>query len=156
MRLRESPELATALVHGTRDVSAVSPTKSRKRNRGGLARLEHVRRELAERAERATARAKPPYVVPSMADVRAAESTNGLVVASLFAGAGGSSLGWRMAGYRVAFASEMDVHAVETYRANCGAHVDARDVRQLRGADLLEACGLRPGELDVLDGSPPC
>ena len=40
-----------------------------------------------------------------MADVRAATGTNGLVAASVFCGCGGSSLGYRLAGFRIAYAA---------------------------------------------------
>ena len=99
---------------------------------------------------------KPPYRVPSMSEIRTLP-WNGLTVASLFSGCGGSSLGYRMGGYRVAWASEFIDIAAETYRANSsGTVVDTRDIRTVAVGDLLDACNLRPGELDLLDGSPPC
>jgi DNA (cytosine-5)-methyltransferase 1 len=99
---------------------------------------------------------RPPYRVPSVADVRATPS-HGRTVVSLFAGAGGSSTGYRLAGFRVLFASEFIPVAAATYAANYPeTPVDERDVRELRGADVLRALGLGRGELDVLDGSPPC
>lgn len=99
---------------------------------------------------------KPPYAVPLMSDIRRVR-WNGLTVASTFAGAGGSCLGYRMAGYRVAWANEVDAKARASYEANGdGAILDPRDVREVSGADVLEACGLGEGELDLLDGSPPC
>ncbi len=98
---------------------------------------------------------KPPYQVPSMAEV-AAVPDNGLRVASTFAGCGGSSLGYKMAGFRVPWANEFDAHAAECYRLNApDAEVDERDVRDVTPADVLRGCGLAEGELDVLDGSPP-
>ncbi len=100
--------------------------------------------------------AKPPYRVPSMAEVRAVPLC-GLRVASTFSGGGGSSLGYRMAGLKVAWASEFVESARETYAANFPDTIlDARDVREVRGAEILAALGMREGELDVLDGSPPC
>jgi DNA (cytosine-5)-methyltransferase 1 len=103
------------------------------------------------------AETKPPYRVPSMAEI-AAIPPNGLTVATFFAGAGGSSLGYRMAGFRVLYANEFVPIAQESYRANAapGTVVDGRDVREVTAADVLKACGLEAGELDVLDGSPPC
>ncbi|HQK75338.1 MAG TPA: DNA cytosine methyltransferase, partial [Candidatus Hydrogenedentes bacterium] len=48
-----------------------------------------------------------------MAEVRALP-WNGLAVASLFAGGGGSSTGYRMAGYRVAWANDVVPEALAT------------------------------------------
>lgn len=100
---------------------------------------------------------KPPYRVPSMAEI-AAVPWNGRLVASLFAGCGGSSLGYRMAGFRVAWANEFVDAAAEVYELNArrGTIVDRRDVRDLSVEDVLAGIGLPAGELDVLDGSPPC
>jgi DNA-cytosine methyltransferase len=77
-----------------------------------------------------------------------------LVAASLFAGAGGSSLGYRRAGFRVRYACEFDQHAADTYVANAepGTVVDRRDVQEVTGAEILAATG----PLDLLDASPPC
>jgi DNA (cytosine-5)-methyltransferase 1 len=100
---------------------------------------------------------KPAYAVPSMAEINALPP-NGYRVCSLFAGTGGSSLGYRMAGFKVAFANEFVEAARDSYAANAaaGTIVDGRDVRTLEPADILAATGLDEGELDVLDGSPPC
>ncbi|MEE9923990.1 MAG: DNA cytosine methyltransferase [Brucella anthropi] len=104
-----------------------------------------------------TVQEKPPYRVPLMSEV-AAMPWNGFNVISTFAGCGGSSTGYRMAGFRVLFASEFIEAARETYQANArpGTIVDGRDIRQVSAEDILAATGLKPGELDVLDGSPPC
>lgn len=100
---------------------------------------------------------KPPYRVPPMAEV-AKLPWNGFTVASTFAGAGGSSTGYRMAGYRVVLANEFVPIAQESYAANMGPHtyLERRDIKQVTADDVLTACGLRPGDLDVFDGSPPC
>jgi DNA (cytosine-5)-methyltransferase 1 len=91
-----------------------------------------------------------------MAEI-AAIPDNGLRVVSLFSGCGGSSLGYRMAGYKVIWANEFVEAARDTYRANFPeTFVDPRDIRQISGADILAATGLAIGELDMLDGSPPC
>lgn len=79
---------------------------------------------------------------------------NGLTVASTFSGAGGSCLGFRMAGYRVPWASEFVEEARETYRANApDTTIDPRDIREVQPEDVVAACG---GVPDVLEGSPPC
>jgi DNA (cytosine-5)-methyltransferase 1 len=100
---------------------------------------------------------KPPYRVPLMSEV-AALPWNGFNVVSTFAGCGGSSTGYRMAGFRVRWASEFIDAARETYLANArpGTAVDGRDIREVSPADILAATGLSAGELDVFDGSPPC
>ena len=57
---------------------------------------------------------------------------------SLFAGAGGCSLGFGQAGYDVRFATDLDADAVESYRRNFpGTPCEAADIRQLT-ADSLE------------------
>lgn len=99
---------------------------------------------------------KPPYRVPNMAEI-VALPWNGLMVASCFSGAGGSCLGYRMAGYRVVWASEFVPIAAESYRANAPETIlDTRDIRTVTAVEILAATGLQVGELDLLDGSPPC
>jgi DNA (cytosine-5)-methyltransferase 1 len=99
---------------------------------------------------------RPPYRVPTMAEI-AAVPWNGLSVVSTFSGCGGSSLGYRMAGYRVRLASEFVPAARDTYRANFpDTPIDPRDIRVVQPADVLAAIGMAAGELDLLDGSPPC
>jgi DNA (cytosine-5)-methyltransferase 1 len=100
---------------------------------------------------------KPPYQVPSMESIRAMP-WNGFNAISTFSGGGGSSTGYRMAGFRVLWASEFIDAARDTYRANMAPHtiLDGRDIRQVKGSDILDAIKMQPGELDLFDGSPPC
>lgn len=99
---------------------------------------------------------KPPYRVPSMAEI-AALPPNGYTAISTFSGCGGSSLGYKMAGFRVAWANEFIPAAQETYRANHPATIlDTRDIRTVQASEILDAIGLSVGELDLFDGSPPC
>jgi DNA (cytosine-5)-methyltransferase 1 len=91
-----------------------------------------------------------------MAELAEAE-TCGLVAASTFSGCGGSSLGYKFAGFELRWASEFVPAAQDTYRANHPKTVlDVRDVRDVRPEEILDACGVRAGELDLFDGSPPC
>ncbi len=100
--------------------------------------------------------AKPRYHVPHMADI-AATPANGFGVVSMFAGCGGSCLGYRMAGFRVLWANEFIPAAQETYRANHpGGILDARDIRAIQPEEILRSVGKAAGEIDVVDGSPPC
>lgn len=100
---------------------------------------------------------KPAYRVPTMAEINAIPP-NGLKVISTFAGCGGSSLGYRMAGFKVLWASEFIDAARKVYEDNAapGTIVDGRDIRAVDPLDILRSLKLKPGELDVLDGSPPC
>jgi DNA (cytosine-5)-methyltransferase 1 len=84
-----------------------------------------------------------------MAEVRATEP-NGWSVGSAFAGCGGSSTGYRLAGFRVAWACEFVPAAAETYQAN------ADPATVLHTGDIRELAVDELAEVDVLDGSPPC
>jgi DNA (cytosine-5)-methyltransferase 1 len=78
-------------------------------------------------------------------------------VISTFAGCGGSSLGYRMAGYRELLAVEWDDNAVETFRLNFPeVPVYHGDIGKLTGKECMRLAGVARGELDVFDGSPPC
>lgn len=78
-------------------------------------------------------------------------------VVSTFSGCGGSSLGYQMAGGKVLLAVEMDNNAVETYRLNFpDTRIYHGDIAKLSVEECLKLTGLRPGELDIFDGSPPC
>jgi len=62
-----------------------------------------------------------------------------------------------MAGGKVLLAVEWDDNAVETYRLNFpDTPIYHGDIAKLSVEECLERIGLQPGELDVLDGSPPC
>lgn len=76
---------------------------------------------------------------------------------SLFAGCGGSSLGYSMAGYRELLAVEWDDNAVATFKLNFPeVPVYHDDIHKLTVKRCLEMTDLQSGELDLLDGSPPC
>lgn len=99
---------------------------------------------------------KPPYRVPSMAEIAAVPDT-GLRVVSTFSGCGGSCLGFEMAGYRVLWANEFIAAAREVYAANHpNVILDPRSIREIAGRSILDAIGLGVGDVDVLEGSPPC
>lgn len=77
-------------------------------------------------------------------------------VISTFAGGGGSSLGYQMAGYKELLAIEWNQNAVDTLKANFKFPVWKRDIKTVKAKEILEFCSIEKGELDVLDGSPPC
>ncbi len=100
---------------------------------------------------------KPPYKVPTMAEINELPK-NGYKVVSTFSGAGGSCTGYRMAGYDVVLANEFVPIAQENYLANASpnSYLDRRDIKQVKAQDILSVTGLNVGELDLFDGSPPC
>jgi len=78
-------------------------------------------------------------------------------VISTFAGCGGSSLGYSMAGFRELLAVEWEQNAADTFRLNFPeVPLYHGDIAKLSVDEALRRTGLAPGELDVFDGSPPC
>jgi DNA (cytosine-5)-methyltransferase 1 len=76
---------------------------------------------------------------------------------STFSGCGGSSLGYKMAGFKMLWANEFIPAAQDTYEANhIGTYLDKRDIRKVKPEEILKKIGLKKGELDLFDGSPPC
>jgi len=97
------------------------------------------------------------YEPPTMQEVYDSENKELFTVVSLFAGAGGSSTGYRLAGGRVLAINEFVQEARDTYRANYkNTYIFNNDIRELTGKKILDICQLKKGELDILDGSPPC
>lgn len=95
-------------------------------------------------------------LVPLMSEIEAVP-WNGFEVVSTFSGCGGSCLGFRWAGYKTLWASEFVPAAREVYALNHpGVPVDARDIREVKPEDILYATGRERGQIDVLEGSPPC
>ncbi|WP_250518542.1 DNA cytosine methyltransferase [Caballeronia sp. ATUFL_M1_KS5A] len=78
-------------------------------------------------------------------------------VVSTFAGCGGSSLGYSMAGFEERLAVEWSEKQAASFSANF-PHVPLYlgDIAELSSDDALRRAKLVPGELDVFDGSPPC
>ena len=78
-------------------------------------------------------------------------------VADCFSGCGGSSLGWKLANFKELLAVEFDSDAIATFRMNFPeVNLFAGDIAKLSGEEALRITGLKPGELDVFGGSPPC
>ena len=69
-------------------------------------------------------------------------------VVSLFSGAGGLDLGFKMAGHRIIWANDLYKDAVETYKYNLGNHIVYRDIAQV-DINEIPTC-------DIIIGGFPC
>lgn len=95
-----------------------------------------------------------PY---TMKDVLTSAERKLFTVISTFAGGGGSSTGYKLAGGNVLVVNEFVDAAVDTYKENYpDTPVIQDDIKKLTGKDFLELAKISKGELDILDGSPPC
>jgi DNA (cytosine-5)-methyltransferase 1 len=75
----------------------------------------------------------------------------------LFSGCGGLTLGLKQAGFRVIGGIESNELAVKTYKANHKTvRVWPKDIRKVSVADVKRKLKLKPGELELLAGCPPC
>lgn len=97
------------------------------------------------------------YIHYSLDDVKKSSARELFTVVSTFAGGGGSSTGYRLAGGKVIAINEFVEEAIKTYSTNFpDTKIIPGDIKKLQGKDFLEVANLKPGELDILDGSPPC
>ena len=99
------------------------------------------------------------YNIPTVQELKQ-NTENGnhkFSVISFFAGGGGSSTGYRMAGGKVILVNEFIDEAVKTYKANWPTtHIIHDDIRKITPEQVLEKSGIKKFELDIMDGSPPC
>lgn len=82
-------------------------------------------------------------------------------VVSLFSSSGGSSLGYKRAGCDVIGAVDCAPEGyttalLDTYRTNHDTPLFEYDISELGGQTLLDSINRERGQLDILDGSPPC
>lgn len=105
---------------------------------------------LAGRCEYALTRstaAVPPPVAPS-------RDAGPLTAVDIYAGCGGLSAGLHEAGFRVAYALDINRHACDTHAHNFpDTTVDCADVRTISGSRISAVAG---GPVDLLAGGPNC
>lgn len=84
-----------------------------------------------------------------------------MTAVSLFSGAGGMDIGVMQAGFDVRACVEVDPYCCETLRAAAAREkrdtlIVEGDIRELDPKRLMKDLALKPGELDLLCGGPPC
>lgn len=80
-------------------------------------------------------------------------------VIDCFCGAGGLSLGFEQAGFKVEYAFDIDSSSIETYKKNPQHHhgqAFVRDIYKVSKASIEEDLGHELGQIDVVIGGPPC
>lgn len=87
---------------------------------------------------------------------------------SLFSGGGGLDLGLEAAGFETVFATDIDPFSCRTLEVGKqyaiehnlpflrAAKIKEADVARLSSREILGTIGLKPGEVDLLAGGPPC
>ena len=99
----------------------------------------------------------PALLDEAWAQAHAPRAPDAPTVISTFAGCGGSSLGYHMAGFRELLAVEWEQNAADTFRLNFPrVPLYHGDIAKLSVEECLRLANVKPGELDVFDGSPPC
>jgi DNA (cytosine-5)-methyltransferase 1 len=79
-----------------------------------------------------------------------------LNVLDLFCGAGGFSLGFKLAGFQPAVAIDKDEDALRTYRNNLHDTAYCLDLGEYEADDILDLIDIGPDDVDALIGGPPC
>lgn len=80
-------------------------------------------------------------------------------VIDCFCGAGGLSLGFEQAGFKVEYAFDIDEKSIATYKHNCTHHrgpAFVRDIHDVSKASIVNDLGHELGSIDVVIGGPPC
>lgn len=97
------------------------------------------------------------YKEYTLKDVKDSADRKLFTVVSTFAGGGGSSTGYKLAGGDVLAMNEFQEIACKTYSANYpDTKTICKDIRELGVEEIFDAANIRPRDLDIFDGSPPC
>ena len=96
------------------------------------------------------------YFQYSLKDLQERSSKKEFNYITFFAGGGGSSCAYKLAGGDVRYMNEFQQIHVDTYLKNFPNTVhECKDIKQVTGEGIMELTGLKKFELDILDGSPP-
>jgi DNA (cytosine-5)-methyltransferase 1 len=79
-----------------------------------------------------------------------------LTVISIFAGCGGSTLGYKLAGFKELLALDWDNLCEKSYKLNFESPFWNADITTVTPEELMKRANIKKGELCILDGSPPC
>ena len=91
----------------------------------------------------------------TLADLEESASRKRFNVVSFFAGGGGSSCGYKLAGGDMICVNEFQQIHADTYSANFpNTPVIVDDIKNVTGKSIREKIG--DVDIDILDGSPPC
>lgn len=80
----------------------------------------------------------------------------GYKLIDFFAGAGGLSHGFQMAGFEVLGGTDVEEKFKKTYEENHDAPYIPADVRNLAVEDLMKQLNVEKEEIDIVVGGPPC
>ena len=93
----------------------------------------------------------------SLSEIKKSSDKKLYTVVSLFSGAGGSSTGYKMSGGDIRLVSDFQETCIKNYLHNYpNTPYICSDIRNLTGNKILASIEMKPRELDILDGSPPC
>ncbi len=80
-----------------------------------------------------------------------------LKIIDLFSGAGGFGLGAKRAGFDIAGSVEIDPQAISVHKQNFPkSPLWEKDIFTISGTEMVQAFGLKIGEVDGIIGGPPC
>ena len=83
------------------------------------------------------------------------EDKNAPTVVSFFSGGGGLDLGLSLAGFRTAYASDLEKQHCETLQNNFpNAVIEAADINDSTGDHIRQITGIN--QFDLMAGGPPC
>ena len=95
------------------------------------------------------------YFQYTLAELKKSSDRKLFNVVSFFAGGGGSSCGYKLAGGDMICVNEFQQVHADTYSANWpDTPVIVDDIKKVTGKRIREQIG--DVEIDILDGSPPC